>query len=267
MQAASDRRLWAKSIMQALAEREVHEKWYALGLQRVVSTLEEHQCHGKLGEVVAAFRSECESRSASADRLSKRLGELLDPLRELLKSEEIAEKVRTKDSERIKKELKCCRSKLCTSREAYTTQFQLTEDFVAKIENAATLVEKKRLINSQPMDFNKTMEAATKDYRDALTAYNRHVPRLQDYVSTLLSSLKMQEEERLHMLSVTFQALHNADLMALEALKTAYQRHSAVRCIAGVHTEQCDGGSSSLHSRDSIWSCGLSLRRVCAISG
>ena len=208
------------------------------------------------------MRQECDARASLSERLSKKMTEVLEPLREVLKSEGIASKSQSKSLEQARKEVGSYKDRLEMAQDCYWMQFQATEELVTRIENAATLVEKRKLVKFQPSDINQKMELATKAYREALSAYNQHIPHQQEFISTLLSSLKMQKEERLSLLSTALQKIHTINLEGLATLHTLCSSLTEVPSPTGIQFLLSGGRPVRLHVPHHRASERLPSRRV-----
>lgn len=215
---AQERRKGAEELIQLLRERASHESFYAQGLERIGTHPYAVASSGALAKAVKALKEHCVVRAAQAKRLSETiLTDLVDPLKDLLKSQVIANKTQENLLFRSLKDLRCCKDQVVTARSDYEQQFKAIEDLVVQIESAGSPVEKKKMLSLQTEDWNWSMEKATKAYREAVKKYNGCLVEHQDELSTALNSFNMQEEERLRQASSALTALLSLDLQLLQS--------------------------------------------------
>jgi len=215
---AQERRKGAEELIQLLRERASHESFYAQGLERIGTHPYAVASSGVLAKAVKALKEHCVARAAQAKRLSETiLTDLVDPLRDLLKSQVIANKTQENLLLRSLKDLRCCKDQVANARSDYEQQFKAIEDLVVQIESAVSPVEKKKMLSSQTEDLNWSMEKATKAYRETVKKYNNCLVEHQDELSTALNSFNMQEEERLNQACNALNSLLDLDLQLLRS--------------------------------------------------
>lgn len=195
---AQERRKGAEELIQLLRERASHESFYAQGLERIGTHPYAVASSGTLAKAVKAMKEHCAVRAAQAKRLSDMiLTDLVDPLKDLLKSQVIANKTQESLLYLSLKNVRSCKEQVSKARYDYEQQFKAIEDLVVQIEKAGSPVEKKKMLSMQTEDLNWSMEKATKAYREAVKKHNECLAEHQEELTTVLNSFKMQEEERL----------------------------------------------------------------------
>ena len=134
------------------------------------------------------MKGHCVFRAVQAKKLSDTiLTDLVDPLKDLLKAQVIANKTQESLLFRSLKELRCYKDQTSKARFDYEQQFKEIEDLVVQIESAGSPIEKKKMLSMQTEDLNWRLEKATKAYRDAVKKYNGCLVEHQEELSTALN--------------------------------------------------------------------------------
>lgn len=195
---AKERRKGTEELIQLLRERASHESFYAQGLERLGNHPYVVTTSGSLSQAVQALKANCVFKAAKAREFSDTiLSEFADPLKDLLKAQVIANKTQESLLHRSVTDLRYCKEQVGIVKNDYEQQFRAIEKFVVHIESVGSPLEKKKMLSMQTEDVNKSMEKATKAYREAVKKYNCCLSGYQDELSTMLNSFKLQEEERL----------------------------------------------------------------------
>lgn len=204
------RRSGAEEFLQILRERVLHEAFYARGLDRIAA----HEYVGApsitITPAILAMKKCCEDRSASAKQLAETITvEMIEPMKELLKSQALSLKRTSNEASRIKKEVQVVMQSHSKAYSRFTTACKTTDHHTYLLEQGPTTEQRNRLIS--------TLVLSKKEMDESEREYHNSVKRVNDFkIESEVSLVSSTQEEILE----TYQS---QELNLLNSIKKSLQ--------------------------------------------
>jgi len=194
---ATQRRIASEEFMRILKERASIEEAYGKGMHR----LSEHSFHQFYSPTLTQALSSLKNYSRNKTEQSKSLVEnithdLLDPFKDLLKSQSVSMKKSQSEAKKLEKTKRMLLDKCEKAKDRYWKACNEYEQLTLAVESYGGQAPPK-LIQKHSQS-HKEVEVATKAYQECVADHNIHQKRYDELMPKILEVYQQHEEQRLH---------------------------------------------------------------------